>query len=334
MDTIYSIKNLSKVFKTSKGPLQVLNDVSFEIKQGEIFGIIGLSGAGKSTLIRCLNMIEKPTSGDIDFDGRNLTKLKERELAKIRQGIGMIFQQFNLFRQKTVLKNVYFPLEVARNKNDETKAKARELLELVGLSEKTNEYPATLSGGQKQRVAIARAIVNQPKVLLCDEPTSALDPETTQEILRLLREINQKFGITVIIITHEMSVIKETCNSVAVLDAGKLVEIGAVKDVFESPQSEMARKMIYPHKQVEVTFSGNCIRVVFDGESVTEPVISNMILSIKAPVNILFADTKTIEGKIYGQMIIELPEDKEIHSAALMYLRHHNLKHEEVVYNV
>ncbi|MCL2556749.1 MAG: ATP-binding cassette domain-containing protein [Firmicutes bacterium] len=225
MQNILSIKNLSKEFKQKKDTLKVLDDVSFDVREGEIFGIMGQSGAGKSTLIRCLNVLEKPSNGSIILNDQNIVALKEGHLPKIRSQFGMIFQSFNLLNQRTVLKNVLLPLEITKNKNSDTKARALELLDLVGLSDKKDAYPKTLSGGQKQRAAIARALVNNPQILLCDEPTSALDTICSNSILRLLKHINKTFNITIIIITHDKIVAKEICDRVAILESGKIIEI-------------------------------------------------------------------------------------------------------------
>ena len=223
MEPIIRVEKISRTFQTNNGQVEAVQDISFSIDRGEIFGIIGLSGAGKSTLVRCLNLLEKPNEGNIYIEGKNLMELSEKELRKERQDIGMIFQHFNLLMQRNVLDNVCFPLEIAGVSKRKARQRAMELLETVGLSEKAKAYPSQLSGGQKQRVAIARVLANNPKILLCDEATSALDPQTTKSILTLLKEINQKYGITIVVITHEMAVIQEICSRVAVLDHGKLV---------------------------------------------------------------------------------------------------------------
>ena len=261
------IKSLCKTFSTKNQKIEALNNINLSVKDGEIFGIIGLSGAGKSTLVRCINLLEKPDSGSVIIDGRDITKLKEKELLKLRASIGMIFQNFNLLEQRNVLKNVCYPLEIAGVKNEEAKKRALELLEVVGLSEKSRAYPSQLSGGQKQRVAIARALATNPKYILCDEATSALDPNTTASILSLLKEINEKMGVTIIVITHEMSVIERICDSVAVIDSGKIAETGRVCDIFSSPKSDTAKQLILPklgrfdddsgQKRLRLVFNGN-----------------------------------------------------------------------------
>ena len=331
-EKIIQIRNLTKVFDSKGGKVTALEDFTLDIRSGDIYGIIGMSGAGKSTLVRCINALEKPTSGTVVFDGKNLAELSERELNETRRSMSMIFQQFNLLAQRTALRNVCFPLEVAGVSRREAKAKARELLDIVGLSDKARSYPAQLSGGQKQRVAIARALATDPKVLLCDEATSALDPMTTISILALLKDIHDRLGITIVIITHEMGVIEKICSHVAILDKGVIAEAGAVDEIFTRPRSAAARKLVYPEDRVEGKYLGErCIRIVFDGSSSYEPVFSNMILDCKALVNILFADMKDIEGKALGHMIVRLPEDKIQAGKIIGYLRDKGLTVEEVV---
>ena len=238
------VKHLRKMFTGKGGETTALSDVSFEIEKGRIFGVIGLSGAGKSTLVRCINLLEKPTSGSVVIDGKDLMRLSPAELRKERRDIGMIFQHFNLLMQRNVLDNVCFPMEIAGVKKSEARKRALEYLEAVGLTEKAKSYPVQLSGGQQQRVAIARVLASEPKLLLCDEATSALDPQTTGQILSLLKEINRRYSITMIIITHEMRVIEETCDEVAVLERGHIVEQGRVKEVFEAPKTMAAKRLI------------------------------------------------------------------------------------------
>ena len=304
------IVGLNKTFETTNGPLQVLRDIELTIEDGEIFGIIGLSGAGKSTLVRCINLLERPTTGMVRIDGRDMTQLPREALLKTRQSIGMIFQSFNLLEQRSVLQNVCFPLEIANVKRADAKSRAMELLEMVGLADKSKSYPAQLSGGQKQRVAIARAMATKPKYLLCDEATSALDTATTQSILHILKEINKALGVTIVVITHEMKVIDQICDRVAVLDNSRIVEIGNVSSVFTAPKSEIARELILPRaKATESITEGAIIRIIFNGESSYRPVVSNLVLECQAPVNILFADTKDIDGKAYGHMLLQLPDE-------------------------
>lgn len=331
MSTIVKLEHLRKDYAVGKDYITALNDINLEIESGEVFGIIGASGAGKSTLVRCLNLLEKPTEGHVYFEDRDLAKLSTRELNIARQSISMIFQQFNLLMQRSVLKNVMFPMEIAKVPKEERKKKALELLELVGLSDKANVYPAQLSGGQKQRVAIARALANNPKVLLCDEATSALDPTTTREVLALLKEINQKLGITIIIITHEMMIIEEICNRVAIIADSRIAEIGPVHDVFAKPATEAGRKLVYPDGERNVDFgNSHCIRIVFDGRSSFEPVIANMILDCNEAVNIIYANTKNINGIATGEMVLQLPEDEKAFDKIVTYLKARNLSVEEV----
>lgn len=238
------IEHLSKTYSTSHGDIEALEDVSFTIADGEIFGVIGLSGAGKSTLVRCINLLESPTKGSVRVDGAELTALSRKELLKTRQNIGMIFQSFNLLEQRTVLKNVRFPLEIARWDRAKANRRSMELLALVGLADRAEAYPSQLSGGQKQRVAIARALATRPKYLLCDEATSALDPTTTQSILALLKEINRTLGVTIVVITHEMRVVQQICDRVAVIDQSRIAEIGDVRELFAHPKSDIARALL------------------------------------------------------------------------------------------
>ena len=328
---IVQLKHMGKEFKTADGPVVALNDINLDIYQGEIFGIIGLSGAGKSTLVRCINLLEVPTSGEVIFEEQNLEKLSEKERRKARQSMGMIFQQFNLLAQRNVLRNVCFPLEIAGVSKTEARERAMELLKLVGLEEKAKSYPAQLSGGQKQRVAIARAIATNPKVLLCDEATSALDPNTTKAILQLLKEINRDLGITVIIITHEMSVIEAVCDRVAIIDNSRIAEVGEVTHIFTEPKSKIGRQLILGDAVYQASFdSSRKIRIIFDGRSSFEPVVANMILATKVPINILYASTRDIGGAANGQMIIQLPENEEDARRAVNYLNLQHVAFEEV----
>jgi len=305
------LKQLSKVYNPgSANPVVALQDISLTIADGEIFGIIGLSGAGKSTLVRCINLLEKPTSGSVLLDGRDLTKLTPKELLLARRSIGMIFQDFNLLEQRTVLRNVLYPLEIAHTPRQDALKRARELLQLVGLSEKESAYPSQLSGGQKQRVAIARALATKPRYLLCDEATSALDPNTTQSILDLLQQINRTLQVTIVVITHEMKVIDRICTKVAVIDQSRIAETGRVSDVFVNPQSQIARELILQkERQPGEIRQGRRIRIVFDGTTSYRPVISELVLACQAPVNIMLADTRDVGGVAYGHMVVELPAD-------------------------
>ena len=309
------LKHLGKTYSSASGSVEALKDISLTISDGEIFGIIGLSGAGKSTLVRCINLLERPTSGEVWVDGQNLTALGRKELLQVRRQIGMIFQGFNLLEQRTVLRNVCFPLEIGSTPKAEAKKRAEKLLAIVGLAEKAANYPSQLSGGQKQRVAIARALATNPKYLLCDEATSALDPNTTRSILELLRDINKNLGVTIIVITHEMKVIDQICDRVAVIDKSQIAEEGRVADVFTSPKSAIARELVLPQERpvLDATTGGRKLRLIFNGENTQKPVISEMILACRVPVNVLFADTKSVDGAAYGHMILELP--KEAHEA-------------------
>ena len=331
MEPIIQIKNVTKTFIGKDNQVEALKGISLDINKGDIYGIIGMSGAGKSTLVRCLNYLEKPTTGNVVVEDQDLSTLTEAELRKVRTGIAMIFQHFNLLMQRSVLDNVCFPMEIVGVKKQAARKRAMELLEIVGLKEKADAYPSQLSGGQKQRVAIARALANTPKILLCDEATSALDPTTTKEILKLLQDINKRYGITIVIITHEMAVVQEICSHVAIIDAGELAEHGTVEEVFSRPQSQAARKLVFMVDPKAKEMSGKrCIRIVFTENSSFEPVIANMVLECKAPVNILLADTKDIGGIAHGQMILQLPEDELAANKMIHYLQERKLEVEEL----
>ncbi|MCI9320148.1 MAG: ATP-binding cassette domain-containing protein [Lachnospiraceae bacterium] len=331
MEPIIQIQKVTKTFLGKDNQVEALKGISLDIERGDIYGIIGMSGAGKSTLVRCLNFLEKPTTGTVLIENKDLSAMSEKELRKTRTEIAMIFQHFNLLMQRNVLDNICFPMEIVGVKKADARKRAKELLEVVGLSEKAKSYPAQLSGGQKQRVAIARALANNPKILLCDEATSALDPTTTKSILQLLQQINRDYGITIVIITHEMSVVQEICSHVAIIDNGELAEHGRVEDVFTSPKSAAAKKLVFMvNPQIGEMRSKKCIRIVFVENSSFEPVIANMILECKAPVNILLADTKDINGIAHGQMILQLPEDEGIASKMIHYLQDRKLTVEEV----
>ena len=329
------LKSLSKVYNGSAGEVVAIKDINLTIEDGDIFGIIGLSGAGKSTLIRCVNFLEKPTSGQVIFDGTDLGAISKKELLKQRQKMSMIFQNFNLLSQRTALDNICYPLEIAGVSKKEARARAKELLKVVGLEDKAKAYPVQLSGGQKQRVAIARALATNPSVLLCDEAPSALAPNTTAQILSLLKEINEKMGVTIIVITHEMKVIEQICNKVAVIDKSRIVEEGPVKEVFTSPKSQIAKQLILPKNEGVPEAEGfRCLRLVFDGTSAFEPVISSLSRDLDINVNILGANTKNIEGVAYGQMLIQLPEDKEMEEKIKNFLDSKNVKYKEEGLNV
>ncbi|HJI68862.1 MAG TPA: ATP-binding cassette domain-containing protein [Oscillospiraceae bacterium] len=315
------IKNLSKTFKTADSSLDALKNVSLTINDGDIYGIIGMSGAGKSTLVRCINMLERPTEGQILIDGVDMGSLSSKQLRDARRNITMIFQGFNLLMQRNCLKNICFPLELEGMKKEDAKKRALELLEIVGLPDKAKAYPAQLSGGQQQRIAIARALATNPKVLLCDEATSALDPNTTHSILNLIRDINKKLGITVIIITHQMSVVEETCNRVAILDNGTVVEQGEVSTVFAHPQSAAAKRLVFPDASDEIfapASDEHRIRVVFNGAFATNtPLITKMAMDEGIAANILAASTRCIGDKVYGNMLLGIPgRDSELERAS------------------
>ena len=312
------IQDVSKTFETKDGSVQALNHVSLSIETGDIYGIIGMSGAGKSTLVRCMNFLEVPSEGKVLIDGKSLSEFSPKELRKEREKIGMIFQHFNLLMQKNVLENVCFPLYIQGKKKAEARAKALELLEIVGLADRAKAYPAQLSGGQKQRVAIARALASDPQILLCDEATSALDPQTTSSILELLQDINQKFGITIVIITHQMSVVREICTHVAIMKDGEVKEQGLVEEIFSHPKSQVAKELISKDSGNDVESKkltqseiedGEIVRIVFSENSALEPVIANLILTFHEPVNILKANTKNVGGVAKGEMILQFMSD-------------------------
>jgi ABC-type metal ion transport system, ATPase component len=388
-ESIISVQGLGKVFHTASGDFTALDDIHLDIQKGQIQGIIGLSGAGKSTLVRCINFLERPSSGQIFFHGKSLSTMKEKEILAMRQNMGMIFQQFNLLEQRNLLQNVCFPLEIADSgflsralkewKDQKRKAKssdrgdsvnrgdsaerektegkpsltpfpvilkalfsgrarkekriqrAQELLKLVGLEGREKSYPAQLSGGQKQRVAIARALATNPEVLLCDEATSALDPKTTEQILSLLKKINREMGVTIIIITHQMSVIESICDEVAIIDHSHIAECGPVKEVFQSPKTEIGKRLILGEGEKEAFFgSGRRFRIVFDGRKAHEPILSELILALHTPVNILFANTKEVDGMAVGQMVIELPENMEDILHVTEFMKERGIAFEEV----
>ncbi len=338
------VRDVSKTFQDKDRTVQALNHINICIEEGDIYGIIGMSGAGKSTLVRCLNFLEVPTEGSVIVDGQELGTLSDRELRRIRGSIGMIFQSFNLLMQKTVLENVLFPLKIQGRGKAESLERARDLLKTVGLADKEKAYPSQLSGGQRQRVAIARAIASDPKILLCDEATSALDPQTTNSILQLLKKINQEMGITIVIITHQMSVVREICHNVAIVEHGSIVEDGSVEEIFTHPKSRAARELVFEGSETSETFAGRNaadrtlkelrenrrIRIVFTSNSSFEPVIGNMVLKFGTPVNILKADTKDVNGVARGEMILGLPDEPELQQKMIDYLNARGLAVEEV----
>ncbi len=329
------LEHLGKTYRSASGEVEALRDINITIRDGEIFGVIGLSGAGKSTLVRCINLLERPTEGKVIIDGRDITTLPQKELLALRRNIGMIFQGFHLLEQRTVLGNVSFPLEISGTPRAKALDRCRELLQLVGLSDKENVYPSQLSGGQKQRVAIARALATNPRYLLCDEATSALDPNTTRAILELLKQINRDLGVTIVIITHEMKVIDRICDRVAVIDHSQIAEEGRVADVFADPRSQIARELILPQERKALeTTGGRRLRLIFGGADSRQPIISRLSLECQAPVNILFADTREYEGTVFGHMIVELPNDERDAERIIAWLNTNNVQWEEEKANV
>ena len=327
--SIISLQGVSKEFNTRAGKVNALSNINLEVEEGDIYGIIGLSGAGKSTLVRCMNLLEIPTEGKVVFDGEELTDRKRKDLNSKRKEIAMIFQQFNLLMQRNVLRNVSFPLEIGGVSKKEAEKRAAELLELVDLKDRALSYPSQLSGGQKQRVAIARALSTNPKVLLCDEATSALDPDTTKSILRLLKKINSDYKITIIVITHEMEVVRQICNKVAIIEQGEIVESGTVESVFKKPKSQAGRKLFFqkedePDRNMRTSVK-NRVRLAFDDNRAYDPVIANMIIELRAPVNILYARMESVGENQKGQMIIGLSEDENIAKRQKEFLKENNV---------
>ena len=328
------LQHLTKRFATQGGTVVALNDINLTIQDGDIYGIIGMSGAGKSTLVRCINMLERPDEGKVVVNGRQMQELSAAELRAARREITMIFQQFNLLMQRTCLRNIMLPHGAGRGAQGGGRRPApSELLELVGLPDKAEAYPAQLSGGQKQRIAIARALATDPKVLLCDEATSALDPNTTHAILELIRKINQELGITVVIITHQMSVVEEVCNRVAILDNGTVVEEGEVQAIFSHPSSAAAKRLVYPAgaPKAENLPGHKLVRVAFGGTQTTDkPLVASLAIECGALVSIMGADTRIVNGQTLGSMLLALPEDEHA-EAALEYIKNYpGITYEEV----
>ena len=321
-EPIIRIEGLCKTFGAGDGAVEALKDIDLTVERGDIFGIIGLSGAGKSTLVRCMNLLEKPTTGRVVVNGRDLMGMSERELRRERQKISMIFQGFNLLMQRTSLENICFPLELQGVKREEARKKARDLLALVDLPDKADAYPVQLSGGQKQRIAIARALASDPEVILCDEATSALDPKTTQSILALLKKLNRELGVTVVVITHEMRVVEQICNRVAILDGGVIQETGFVSDVFSNPRTEAGRRLVLPDgDKIHVLPRNRLVRLVFNGSSASLPIISTLAIEQGIKLSVIEADTRSIGEKTFGSMVLGLPEDETEAARALIYLR-------------
>ena len=327
------LKYLSKTFQMKDGAVKALQNINLTIPDGAIYGIIGMSGAGKSTLVRCINLLERPTGGSVVIDGVAMETLSPASLRKRRREITMIFQQFNLLMQRTCLKNICFPMELAGVPKEKATARARELLELVGLPDKADAYPAQLSGGQKQRIAIARALATNPKVLLCDEATSALDPNTTHAILQLIQKINREMGITVVIITHQMSVVEDVCSHVAILDNGTVVEQGSVRDIFSNPHSDAAKRLVFPAgtPERELLPGRKMVRVAFNGTQTTDkPLVASLAIECGALVSIVAADTRVVNGQTLGSMLLALPEGEGA-AKALDYIKNYpGITYEEV----
>ena len=316
------LRNLSRHFETMDGSVDALRQINLTIRDGDIYGIIGMSGAGKSTLVRCINMLERPTEGSVLVNGKDMGSMSQKELRAMRRKITMIFQGFNLLMQRTCLKNVMLPLKLSGVDSKQAEQKAMELLELVGLPDKANSYPAQLSGGQQQRIAIARALATEPDVLLCDEATSALDPKTTHSILELIREINRKMHITVIVITHQMSVVQEICNRVAILENGEVVEEGDVSEVFSNPRTDATRSLIYPEMAEGVMLfskGGQRLRVIFNG-AISEPLIAKMAMECGIAASIIGASTRSVGDRAYGYMLLDIPGGPENLAKAIKFL--------------
>ncbi|MBO8164027.1 MAG: methionine ABC transporter ATP-binding protein [Brevibacillus sp.] len=329
-----TLSNVVKTFTSRFGSFTALNGIDLTIQKGEIFGIIGYSGAGKSTLVRMINMLETPTSGEVTVGDTKLNQLSSRELRRARRKIGMVFQHFNLLWSRTVAENVALPMEIAGVPKREHAARVMELLDLVGLSEKADAYPAQLSGGQKQRVGIARALANQPDVLLCDEATSALDPKTTDSILELLKEINRKLGLTIVLITHEMHVIEKICDRVAVMESGRIIEMGDVVEVFSHPKTTTTRELISQvagSEQPEQEFleglnQGAVLRCTFLGEAANQTVISKLVTELGVEVNILQGQIKRLKDIAFGTLYIQVPGDVEVEAKTVAYLKKQGIK--------
>ena len=339
-----TLEHVSKTFTTKSGYVHAVRDVSLQIDEGEIYGIIGFSGAGKSTLVRCINLLERPEAGNVTVDGRELLKLDASQLRESRKKIGMIFQHFNLMRLRTVAQNVAFPLKKSGLSKEEIARKVKELLELVDLSEKANVYPSQLSGGQTQRMAIARALANDPKVLLCDEATSALDPQTTHSILKLIKDINQKLNLTVVLITHEMGVVKEICDRVAVMEDGRVVEEGSIVDIFTHPQAKMTKSFIAStsttdriydlieegHALTELGEDEVIVSLKYDASNATQALISEISRTYDVDCNIIFGNIEVVKDTPIGTLIVVLKGDPEKRKAAFDCIKRHGVETEVI----
>ena len=338
------LENVNKIFQSGGREVCAVKNVNLQIKKGEIFGIIGFSGAGKSTLVRCINLLERPTEGKVIVDGEELTALDNRKLREVRKRIGMIFQHFNLLRSRTVWQNVAFPLKKSSLSKEEKEKKIASLLELVGLSDKKDAYPSQLSGGQKQRVAIARALANDPKVLLCDEATSALDPQTTRSILCLLKKVNEELGITIVLITHEMAVVKDICDRVAVMELGKVVEEGNTEEVFVHPKQPLTKSFISTAGNMDKIFTlieeGNeitkleqgekMVLLTYSGDNAAEPVISHLAEAFRVKANIIYGNIDILKGKTIGTLMVTLNGEKEALAEAIRYIKERKVELEVI----
>ncbi len=340
INTMIEFKNVNKIFQQKNSKIQALNDVSFKVEEQDIFGVIGYSGAGKSTLIRLVNVLEEKTTGEVIVDGHDINQYSKKELQSVKKNIGMIFQHFNLLNSKTVFNNVAMPLILQGTSKDKIKAKVDELLKFVGLEDKGKQYPNELSGGQKQRVAIARALVTDPKILLCDEATSALDPATTDSILKLLKSVNEEFGVTILLITHEMSVIQKICNKVAVMENGKVIEIGPVLDVFSHPKTATAKNFVSTvittdispnlRKLIPTDHQATDIKLYIDGDKVTQSIINDLITKYQVQINVLFASMSDIQGTPVGYLTLRLKGDDSAIKRSFAHLDSLNIEFEEV----
>lgn len=340
------LSHIEKIYDSAAGPVYALKDISLHINKGEIYGIIGLSGAGKSTLVRCINLLERPTKGTVTIEGKNITAMNNSELREARKGIGMIFQHFNLLSTSTVFDNIAFPLQLSNTPKDTINSRVTELLDMVGLSDKADQYPSQLSGGQKQRVGIARALASNPQILLCDEATSALDPQTTKSILQLIKDINRKLKLTVVVITHEMQVIKEICDKVAVIDKGVIAEQGDVLDVFINPQQSITKDFIsvllsnelpVDFRNIEIKdepFEDSILlmRLTFIGETANDPIISSLVKKYDVSADLFFGSLDDIKGAPFGRLIIGLDGSQDDIHSAMDYLREQKVKMEVIGY--
>lgn len=336
------LRHIVKRFESKAGTVTAVNDVSLHIEKGEVFGIIGFSGAGKSTLVRCINLLERPTSGEVLIDGADITKLAAKELRGVRQKIGMIFQHFNLMPSRTVYGNIEMPLKLTSLSTEERREKIRSLLELVELADKSEAYPSQLSGGQKQRVAIARALANDPKVLLCDEATSALDPKTTRSILKLLREVNSRLGITIVVITHQMDVVKFICDRAAVMEHGRVVEEGTILDIFANPKAPVTKGFIDSASNVDDLYDmledaegrgvthGTVYLLTYAGASAGKPLMTEIFKQFGVSANIIFGNIEILKGTPLGKLAVTLEGDAENVVSAVEFIKAHGVRIEEV----